>query len=163
MTTATKKIIRVGLDLGTNTSVFQAAHDGKVVSYERNCFPSLVGYPKPGIIPGILPTDDNCLFGDLALEYRLHLDLRWPLKDGFIDNLEVCRDFASFLRTRIDEKDEYELATPTPSGLVRPLLGLLATPAFASLKETHHLTYKRTVGRTLPSPGRCRMAQRSGR
>ncbi len=107
--TASKTILRVGIDLGTNTSVFRASKDGKPINYEQCVYPSLVGYSKPGIIPGILPTDNNVLFGENALEYRLHLDLKWPLKKGFVDDPKVCGDFAKFLREQIDPKGNSEL------------------------------------------------------
>ncbi len=107
--TKTKKVIRVGLDLGTNTSVFMASRDGKTLSYENDAFPSLVGVSRPGIIPGILPTDDRCLFGDMALEYRLHLDLKWPLVNGFIDDVEVANDYCKFLASQICPKGDSEL------------------------------------------------------
>lgn len=109
MNTATKTALRVGLDLGTNTSVFRAAKDGKALNYECDCYPSLVGYPKQGIIPGILPTDAPVIFGNDALEYRLHLDLKWPLRDGFIDDATVCSDYTKFLRECIDPKGNCEL------------------------------------------------------
>jgi rod shape-determining protein MreB len=79
------------------------------VTFEQDFVPSLVGYAKSGIIPGILPTEDKCLFGDLALEYRLHLDLRWPLKDGFVNDLDVCQEFVAHLRAQIDPKSNCDL------------------------------------------------------
>ena len=108
--TTTKTALRVGIDLGTNTTVFRAARDGKLIDYDVDVFPSLVGYSKPGIIPGILPTNDDKLFADAALEYRLHLDLKWPLKDGFVDDESVCADFAAYLREQIDPKGDCNLS-----------------------------------------------------
>lgn len=123
--TQTKKILLCGLDLGTNTSVFQvSSQDGKTVEYERDIHPSLVGYSKPGIIPGILPTDDRALFGDMALEYRLHLELKWPLEDGFITDVDICREYTGFLRNQIDPKGKAEIwgvigapANSSPEGM----------------------------------------------
>ena len=61
--TKTKKVLLCGVDLGTNTSVFQISNkEGKTVEYENDIHPSLVGYSKPGIIPGILPTDAEVPF-----------------------------------------------------------------------------------------------------
>ena len=107
--TTTKKVLKVGLDLGTNTSVFQVSRDGKSIKYENDIVPTLVGYSKPGIIPGILPTDADKIFGDTAMEYRLHLDLKWPLKEGYVDDLDVCRDYAQHLRECIDTKGGSEI------------------------------------------------------
>ncbi len=107
--TATKTVLRVGLDLGTNSSVFQVAKDGRTVKYEKDVYPTLVGYARAGIIPGILPTDSGILFAEQALEYRLHLDLRWPLREGFVDDVEDCRVYAQYLRTQIDPNGDAEL------------------------------------------------------
>ena len=122
--TTTKKVFLVGLDLGTNTSVFQVSNlDGKTIQYEHDIHPSIVGYSKPGIIPGILPTTESALFGELALEYRLHLDLKWPLEDGFVNNVDVCREYVAFLRKQIDPKDAAEI------------WGVIGAPANASKEK----------------------------
>ena len=107
--TTAKSVLKVGLDLGTNSSVFQVSKNGQSVKYDNDVFLTLVGYSKPGIIPGILPTDATTLFGDKALEYRLHLDLNWPLKSGFIEDLDSAQDFALFLRDQIDPDGFNEL------------------------------------------------------
>jgi rod shape-determining protein MreB and related proteins len=120
-TAAVDVALKVGFDLGTNTSVFQASEDGKPVSYPQDSVLSLLGFPKPGIIPGVLPSDATVLFGAEAVEYRLHLDLKWPLKEGFVDDLELCRLFTGHLRSMID-----------PSGS-RKLWGVVGAPANASL------------------------------
>jgi len=108
--TTTKKILLCGLDLGTNTSVFQISNqDGKTVEYEKDIHRSLVGYSKPGIIPGILPTEDSALFAEMALEYRLHLELKWPLEDGFVNDVDTCREYVGYLRNQIDPKNNAEI------------------------------------------------------
>lgn len=122
-TTATNKVLHVGLDLGTNTSVFHVSRDGKAIKFEKDIYPTIVGYSKPGIIPGILPTEGRCLVGEQALEYRLHLDLKWPLRDGFVDDVQVCQDFVSFLREQINPKGDCEL------------WGIVGAPANASKEK----------------------------
>lgn len=112
--------MRVGLDLGTNTSVFQVSDGGKPVVYARDSLLSLVGFPKAGILPGILPSDAKVVFGQEAIDYRLHLNLRWPLKEGFVDDVDVCRLFTAQLRKMVD-----------PSGQ-RKLWGVVGAPANAS-------------------------------
>ena len=111
MSTATKnkKAILVGLDLGTNTSVFVAAKDNKRLQFDNDVFPTLVGSSKPGIIPGILPSEDEFFFGETALEYRLHLDLNWPLTNGFIDDIETANRFCQFIAHQINPKGDAEL------------------------------------------------------
>jgi rod shape-determining protein MreB len=101
--------------------VFQVANqDGKTIEYEHDIHPSLVGYSKPGIIPGILPTTEHALFGEMALEYRLHLELKWPLKDGFVNDVGTCREYVAFLRKQIDPKEACEI------------WGVIGAPACAS-------------------------------
>ncbi|MBI4582633.1 MAG: rod shape-determining protein [Planctomycetes bacterium] len=101
--------LRVGIDLGTNTTVFQVSQDGKPLPHDQDFLLSLVGYPKAGIIPGILPSDAEVLFGEEALDFRIHLDLKWPLKDGFVDDVNVCKQFTAHLRRMIDPKGEHRL------------------------------------------------------
>jgi rod shape-determining protein MreB len=117
---ASDTALRVGIDLGTNTTVFQASDDGKPVAYQEDSILSLVGFPKAGIIPGVLPSDTGELFGAEAIEYRLHLDLKWPLKDGFVDDVELCRVFMRRVREMME-----------PSGQ-RKLWGVVGAPANAS-------------------------------
>ncbi|HVR73181.1 MAG TPA: rod shape-determining protein, partial [Planctomycetota bacterium] len=81
---------------------------------------SVVGYPKPGIIPGILPSDTDVLFGEDAIHYRLHLDLKWPLQEGFVHDVDVCRVFTKHLRALVD-----------PDG-TKSLWGVVGAPANAS-------------------------------
>ena len=81
---ATATAIRVGVDLGTNTTVLAGAWDGKRVALTNDIFKSVVGFPKEGIIPGILPNDKDVLIGDEAIDYRLHLDLSWVLHHGCV-------------------------------------------------------------------------------
>lgn len=92
MDTTTKQVYKVGLDLGTNTTVFQVSKDGEPITYETDVISSIVGYPKPGILPGIIPQDADKVFASEAVNLRLHLNLKWPLKDGHIHDPVVCRD-----------------------------------------------------------------------
>lgn len=101
--------MHVGLDLGTNTSVVVASQDGNPLELEQDIVKTVVGYPKAGIIPGILPSDTEALFGDQAIEYRLHLDLKWPLNEGFVDDVDVCRVFTRHLLGLVDPQRKSRL------------------------------------------------------
>ncbi len=109
MTQATKTVMRIGVDLGTNTTVFQVSRNGERVTYEKDVIPTIVGYPKSGILPGILPQDADKVFGEEAVSYRLHLNLKWPLREGNIEDLNVCRDYLWHIRTLIDRTGESEI------------------------------------------------------
>jgi len=110
----------VGFDLGTNNTVIVASEGTKPLPLNPDIITSVVGYPKAGIIPGILPSDAKVLFGNEAINYRLHLDLKWPLHEGFVQDIDVCRVFTEYLRKVID-----------PSGKKR-LWGVVGAPANAS-------------------------------
>lgn len=94
--------IHVGIDLGTNTSVIVASRDGVSLDLKQDMVRSVVGFPKAGIIPGILPNDKEPMFGDEAISFRLHLDLKWPLHEGFVHDVEVCRLLTKRLRLLVD-------------------------------------------------------------
>lgn len=108
-TVGEETIVRVGIDLGTNTSVIQASQDGKAIDLKVDLVKSVVGFPKAGIIPGILPADTSVLFGDEAINYRLHLDLKWPLHEGFVEDLDVCKIFTRHLRSFVDPDGNHKL------------------------------------------------------
>ena len=102
-------VVRVGIDLGTNTTVVEASRDGEPHTVDPSVVTSVVGFPKAGIIPGILPADAEVLFGDEALDYRLHLDLKWPLRDGFIDDPDVALAFTQHLRKHVDRDGKLQV------------------------------------------------------
>lgn len=105
---AASKVVHLGVDLGTNTTVLCASVEGRPLPLEKDAVTTVVGIPKSGIIPGILPADASVLFGEEAIEYRLHLDLRSPLREGFVDDLQACRLFAAHLRdiVGVDDGDQ---------------------------------------------------------
>ena len=107
--TRSSTALRVGVDLGTNTSVIAAQREGQDLQLENDTVRSVVGFPKAGIIPGILPSENEILFGDEALNFRLHLDLKWPLHEGFVQDVEVCRLFTKHLRTLVAKEGEERL------------------------------------------------------
>ncbi len=107
--TATRQVLLAGVDLGTNTTVFQVSKDGERLTYERDVIRTIVGYTKPGILPGIIPQDKDKLFGEAAVDYRLHLDLKWPLRDGHIEDVQVARDFLGYIRDLIANGRDCEI------------------------------------------------------
>jgi rod shape-determining protein MreB len=120
---AESTVVRVGIDLGTNTSVIQASENGRPTDLKVDLVKSVVGYPKEGIIPGILPSDTDVIFGEEAIHYRLHLDLKWPLHEGFVQDVDACKVFTKHLRSLVD-----------PDGSKR-LWGVVGAPANASTQR----------------------------
>ncbi|MDQ8202956.1 rod shape-determining protein [Pelagicoccus sp. SDUM812003] len=123
------ELLLVGLDLGTNTTCIQVAQptNGKVDTCEL--VPSIVGYTTEGILPGIIPGDATTLFGQLALKYKLHLDLVQPLRDGIIADMDAARDFLVHLK---------ETAGISPDAEVRAVIGMPAN-ADAEARENTRL------------------------
>lgn len=117
----------VGLDLGTNSSCLMAAPQGSEKLIVSEIVPSVVGYAKEGLLPGILPDDRTVLFGNEALKFRLHLSMVRPLKSGVIGDLKAATDFLRHLRTRI----------PVPQGAeIRAVIGV---PARADETAREHV------------------------
>jgi rod shape-determining protein MreB len=116
-------VIRVGVDLGATASVITALEDGRVRDLPLPVVRSVVGFPKPGILPGIIPGEAEALFGDEAIEYRLHLDLEWPFRESPVPDLAARALFARHLRSRLD-----------PGGGAR-LWGVVGSPAGARSED----------------------------
>lgn len=124
---ATATALLLGLDLGTNSSVIAASHQGRKLELKRDIVKTVVGFPKAGIIPGILPSDAKALFGTDALDYRLHLDLKWPLHEGCVQDVETCRLFAQHLRSLVDDEGN------------APLWGVVGAPANSTPEQQRDL------------------------
>jgi rod shape-determining protein MreB len=86
----------------------------------RDVVTTVVGLPKPGIIPGIIPSDAEVLFGEEAIDYRMHLDLKWPLREGLVCDTETCKIFTQYLRALVDPGDQHDIS------------GVVGAPANAS-------------------------------
>lgn len=122
-------LMLVGLDLGTNTTCIQASTPRAKKPSVNELIPSIVGYTTEGILPGVIPGDENVLFGDMALKYKLHLDLVQPLKDGVIENMDATRDYLKHLKSQSNVSEDAE---------VRAVIGMPAN-ADAEARENMRL------------------------
>jgi len=102
----------VGMDLGTSSS--SAVFEGGPVY-----LPSVVGTPRPGLLPGLLPDSRNALFGEDALVYHNLVDMVWPIRQGTIADARAATAFCAHMAKLID-----------PSGK-RPIHVVVGTPAHA--------------------------------
>ncbi|MBI5368062.1 MAG: rod shape-determining protein [Planctomycetes bacterium] len=122
-----RTVVKVGFDFGTNTSVICAAESGKDVELKQDMVLSVVGYPKPGLLPGILPRGKRVLFGEEAIQHRLHLNLKWPLIKGIVTDFEPAKDFMGHVRTVID-----------PDG-AKEIWAVIGCPANSNSEKCHDL------------------------
>lgn len=96
--TSADRIFLLGWDWGTHTSsVFGAYASGSEIVV-KELIPTIVGYAKEGLVQGLLPGNASVLFGQEALNHRLHLHLVPPLARATVSHPEVARAFASHIR-----------------------------------------------------------------
>lgn len=100
-TTKTGKARLVGFDFGTNTSVVHGTINGSNGNAETALVLSVVGYAKEAILPGVIPGGRTRLYGDEALDYRLYVDLRWPLEEGVVSDPVATKDFLEHLQRKL--------------------------------------------------------------
>lgn len=128
-----RRTILVGLDLGTNNSCLMAGAEKSTDFEISKEVPTVVGYVRDGIVNGILPGEADTLFGQQAIENRVHLDLNWPLSDGVVSNLNATKDYVKWLRSMIDPSGEAE---------IRAVIGI---PASAT-DEAREITRRAVTG-----------------
>lgn len=131
-----KDVIRLGFDLGTNTSVVLGSDGKKELDIRPSLILSVVGYAKPGIIENILPDGKDVLFASQAVEYKLHLNLKWPLKKGVVADVNAAKDFLKHIRSIVD-----------PSG-AKQVWGVVGTPANATASDLSNL--RQAMGYNFP-------------
>ncbi|MDQ7780099.1 MAG: rod shape-determining protein [Planctomycetota bacterium] len=107
VTIAPGRILKVGFDFGANTSVVLASSGKENIGLESDVMPTVVGYPKPGVLAGILPESKPYYCGDEALRHKMHLNLKWPMeRKGILADLDAARDFVTFVRTIVDREGD---------------------------------------------------------
>ena len=123
----TKPVILVGLDLGTNAScVLAGPAEGSDITISK-IVATVVGYPKAGIVDGIITGNAGIVYGEEAINHKLHLNLVAPLRHGIIAEPEATRDFLRRIRSLIDPENKAEL---------RVVIGV---PANASEEAREHI------------------------
>lgn len=115
----------VGLDLGTNTSCLLAEPTGSREISVSKIVPTIVGYPKEGLVEGIITNNASVLFGEAALTHRQQLNHVAPLEHGIIAHREAARDFLQHLRN---------LANPDGRARLHAVIGVPAN-ATAGARE----------------------------
>jgi len=111
------KTVLVGLDLGTNKSCVLAGLSGTSDITVSKVVPTCVGYVKEGIVDGIIAGNAPILYGEEALQQRLHVNLVSPLAEGIIAQPAAARDFLTHIRA---------LADPSGQADIRAVIGIPA-------------------------------------
>ena len=89
--------VLIGLDLGTSRTCVQILSDVTAKPLYIEEVPTVVGYARPGTLPGVLPENRSEFFGEEALAHKLHLNLVYPLQNGVITNLDAARAFLNHI------------------------------------------------------------------
>lgn len=143
-TTARAKTILVGFDLGTNKSCLLAGPPGTTDITVSKVVPTCVGYVKEGIVDGIIAGNASVLFGEEALQNKLHVNLVAPVTEGVISQPEATRDFLTHIRA---------LADPTGQAEIRAVIGVPANAdelARENIRRCAHGIFDRVL--LIPEP-----------
>jgi len=109
--------LMVGFDFGTNTSCYVVSDMATGEEVGAGLVPTVVGYPKKGIIGGVLPDDRRVYIGELALKNRMYLDLVYPMQDGVVTDHASSNDFMCELM---------KIINPDGSASVKAVIGMPA-------------------------------------
>ncbi|HEY0968536.1 MAG TPA: rod shape-determining protein [Opitutaceae bacterium] len=121
-----RPVILVGFDFGTNKSCILAGPAGSNDLALSKVVPTVVGYAKEGIVSGIITHNASILFGEDALQHRLHANLVFPMAKGVIAHREPARDFLKHLRGLID---------PSGRAEIRAVIGVPANASDAARED----------------------------
>lgn len=102
-------VIKVGFDLGTNTSVISASVNDEPLQLSKDILFTAVGYARPNVLPWVLPDRNTTLFGDEALKYWRYLDVKWPVDRGVIKDVKAAVDFVNHVKATVSKKHKGEI------------------------------------------------------
>lgn len=142
--TTRAKTILVGFDLGTNKSCLLAGPPGTSDITVSKVVPTCVGYVKEGIVDGIIAGNASILYGEDALQNKLHVNLVAPVTEGVIAQPEATRDFLSHIRS---------LADPSGQAEIRAVIGVPANAdeaARENIRRCAHGVFDRVL--LIPEP-----------
>lgn len=103
-------VMILGMDLGTSSTA--AVFEGCSLY-----LPSVVGYPKRGVLTGLLPGGKDVLYGEEALVHHNLVDLIWPIRQGTVANAKAAAVFCSHVAGLIDpsRKRRLHVVVGTPA------------------------------------------------
>jgi len=131
----TRKVLHIGIDLGTSRSVI-AADNGV-----RTFISSYVGFPKDAVSRKMLGKD--IVFGDVALRHRLAVDLYRPFdkgklkySDALAENSKEFKKAKQVARELLKHLVSFVIEEETEDLIIR---GVIGAPALASMKNKKNL------------------------
>ena len=127
-TRSSAEALLVGLDWGTNISSVVTSLRGSTETVTKELIPTVVGYAKDGVLPGVLPDDSKMHFGRMALKHKSNLTLVRPLRGGVIADTEAAADFARHLGSVLKAGGRE----------VRAVIGMPASSDLASRDNASH-------------------------
>ena len=126
-------LIIVGIDWGATKTAIKAAYAGSDELLIDETIPTVLGYPKDGLVATALPENATSFFGREALTHRRHLQLTHPTL-----NSTAAADFARHLRARLEVHPDTEIRAviavpPTFDGVLRENLRQTLSEHFQSV------------------------------
>lgn len=97
-------ILLVGIDWGATKTAIKAAYAGADELLIDETIPTVLGYPKDGLVATSLPENATTLCGREALTHRRHLQLINPTLSS-----AAAVDFAGHLRARLQVQPETQI------------------------------------------------------
>lgn len=95
--------IYAGIDLGTNTTFLTGSEGGNPDETFEFSIPTIVGEIPSDSILGVFDSDREPLIGEDAVRESDYLDIRRPLAEGVISDIEATGIFFSAIHSRINE------------------------------------------------------------
>lgn len=126
------KTVLVGFDFGTNKSCVLAGSAGANDLVVSKIVPTVVGYVKEGIVEGIVAGNRSIVYGDDALQNRLHVRLVAPMEHGVIANHDAARDFVQHIRS---------LADPSGNTDIRAVVGVPANATESAREDLRRCAF----------------------
>jgi hypothetical protein len=126
-------ILLVGIDWGATKTTIKAAYAGADELLIDETVPTILGYPKDGLVAASLPENATLLCGREALTHRRHLQLINPTL-----NSTAAVDFAGHLRTRLQVQSNTQIRAviavpPNFDGVLRENLRQTLSEHFESV------------------------------
>lgn len=104
-----RRVLWVGLDMGTANSCLVGSWSGSEGVDFKILAPTAVGHAKEGAVENLLPRNARVLHGKEAVRHRLHLRMVQPMNEGAVLDAEAAHGFAKSLCDEMGVTQDAEL------------------------------------------------------